>query len=220
MVLMKNSLIPAVRLYLHKLIKITHKTLYYESKYGIKAYNKPLFANESPQTDMAYIPADSIFLSYDGLKNQYTLVDKCILESPHIELMRLIEHGEDIYRSEYVERERYGYLDGRFEIQVNQAMLDYHINQFRKNKALVLEESYIPPVVYSLGKKYYLIDGKHRAAVCGMLGKNIKCSIVPADVICEYVYTKQLLTKMQKIGSAYSKNINHIMKIMDYRAID
>jgi hypothetical protein len=215
MELMNNSLIPTVRLYLHKLAKITHRTIYYEGKYGIKAYNKPLFVNDDTGSDVVYLPAESLFLSYDGLKDPYTLVNKCILDSPHIQLMKLIENGEDIYHSDYVEREQFGYLDGRFEIKVNKAMLDFHIQQFQKTKALVLEETYDPPAVYCMRNKYYLIDGKHRAAVCGMFEKQIKCKVVPTTVVSEYTYTRQLLTKMRGIGSAYSQNIEHIKELMD-----
>lgn len=199
------------------ILKIVDKILnwfncfcFFESKYGIKDFASPSFVlnDDSKKTILILKPSD-VFLSFDGLKNQYTLIEKPISESPHVELIRLINSGGDISGCDYIIREIHGYLDHRNKQFFGSKLINYHLE---KNK----ESNDKLPIVYKLDNKFYVLDGKHRLASSFLSGEeNIKC----VEISCAEIAKWRYLCKLQPIlmrKKDYSKQLSHIDKILQY----
>ena len=196
------------RLFMHRVYKLFGRTHYYESEYGIKGYNRPAFHIEC-ETESITVDPGEVRLSFDGLKDEYTLLDKKIEESPHLELMRLLENGEDPSKCSYVQRELKGCLDGRYEIP-----LPDHKKSYLKAKAELESGNYKRPMIYQLEGKWYVMDGKHRLAMNVLLGKNCECSVIPMEELKKDRYMLQLYDKMKQKNS-YGRNIKHIESILN-----
>lgn len=192
-----------------KLMSFLRYSCFYENKYGIKDFASQSF-KLSDHNKVAIVelnPAD-VYLSFDGLKNQYTLIDKPISESPHVELIRLINMGEDISACDYVKRETNGFLDHRDKEFISEKIINYHLE---KNKMCDISRQ---PIVYKLDNKYYVLDGKHRFASAFLSGEeSVKCKEVSCKEIAEWKYLCKLYS-IVKNKKVYSKQLDHIEKLM------
>lgn len=193
---------------IHRICKILHIHYYYENKYGIKEYNKiPFKLSGSVQEEI--VDPRIVYLGFDGLKDQYTLLGIPISDSPHFDLMRKLESGQDIYDSEYIKREISGCLDGRYEVEPS----DHNIH-YQKVKKDILDNSYDPVLLYLIDKKLYAFDGKHRLAVCCLLGLNCKCKIMSKKELAHDKHTQRLYQEIKK-RKCYSINLNFMNKIFE-----
>lgn len=195
---------------IHRCCKIIGMHHYYENKYGIKEHNKQNF--EYPREyDIKLVNPKEVYLGFDGLNDKYTLVGTPIEMSPHTELMRLIHDNKDIANSEYVIREKEGYLDGRYGISIPD-----HISKFHKAKNELMNGIYQPPIIYQINDKVYVFDGKHRLALCYILGLECKCICIDTECLRKDIHTQRLYNEMKKRNN-YKKNIELLDKIWIYR---
>lgn len=152
-----------------------HLTVVYKNKYGIKAINPCCSSvKELKQPEIIMDPSD-LFLDVDYLTDEYTLLDKSILDSPHFLLMKALNEGTNIVTTEYYKRYSAGYLDERTAIISNKKKQQAILSTFEYRKKAILIEEYDPVSIYERHGKYYVYDGKHRAALCALLGKQVKC---------------------------------------------
>lgn len=189
-----------------KLAKKFCYTRLFETKTGIKIVNAHMRNENFHHSDIFYLNGEEIYLGFDALKDEYTLCGKTIIESPHFELMRLLDNGEQIESSEYCVRYKNGALDGRYPVIVNAKEIERFHNYFCKRKDEVENDIYLPVQVYKVGKLYYLADGKHRAALSCLMGKKIKCIEISNDFLKDST-RMWIYERMKKNNSCYKKNI-------------
>ena len=150
-----------------------HLTVAYKNMYGIKVINPCCSsAKDLDQPEIRVEPSD-LFLDVDYLTEAYTLLDKSIPDSPHFQFMKALNDGTDIMKTEYYKRYSAGYLDERAAIITNAKRRQAFLSTFESRKKAICCEEYDPVSVYERHGKLYIYDGKHRAALCALLGKTI-----------------------------------------------
>lgn len=196
-------------IFLHKVCKYLHVSVYFQNRYGIKAFNKPLFDNIKISAEKVIeIDCNHLFLGFDALKDEYTLTEIPLKESPHYELVsRLYRDSKNFEECDYVYREKLGYLDGRMGQIITSRTLDMHRNVFAKSLQYIKQGYYKEVLVYEISGKYYLFDGKHRAALCAVLDVPIKCSIMEIELLKKDSYANKVYGKMKNNFYTYKKNI-------------
>lgn len=200
-----------MRMLLHKVCKALHISAYFEMDKGIKGYNRPLFRIPSDiKLESVTINPNEVYLSYDGLRDELTHVEKSIVDSPHVDMINRLKKGLDIQDCDYVRGEIEGYLDGRFEQLDSYDLVEFHIKKF------MAKQNSEKPLVYSINDKYYVLDGKHRIATAVVFNEqSIECCVLPLSYLINYRYTRDLYKAMCKRGDRYSKNIKHIKSIIE-----
>lgn len=200
-------------LFIHRLCKLIGFHHYYENRYGIKGHNKAKFQLQGKYADFLINPED-VYLGFDALKDEYTLLDVKMTDSPHYNLMKTIFQGEDIQGCDYIEREKKGTLDGRYELVPTD-----HVRIFSESLEKIRSDKYNPAIVYRVDGKTYAFDGKHRLALCLLLNKKCKCICMDLSELQKDINTKTLLLEMEKRNKElYSKNIELLKKIYNYNS--
>lgn len=198
-----------------KWYRLVGKTKYFENECGIKAYNKPVFyLSGSIPTKIMDLDPNDLFLGFDGLYDNYTLIDVPIGQSPHYELVRRLNDNLRIEDCDYLKREEKGTLDGRLGRKTVNDDFSRLTNQFLNSKQAIESGNYAYPIVYQLNKRYYIMDGKHRAAVCKLLGVNVRCEVIDLVAIKSYPYLSGIYPIMRDNEDKYKKNIIHICQIL------
>ncbi len=174
---------------------------------GVKLYNPVPFRlpnhNQNDRPKVTINPND-LFIGPDFLKDKYTLLDSCIAESPHRTFIEGILNGQDMLHSEYMNRLVEGKLDGR-PITLRPRTLLIYKKKCEERYAMIKRGDYEPVQVYNIGGKYYIKDGKHRAALCAILDVPVKCEVIAASFsggITFHIY------KMIEDNPEYTKNSN------------
>lgn len=131
--------------------------------------------------DMLKIEPSQLFLGPDFLKDKYTLLGRCITDSPHIGFVSALMNNEPIEDTEYIQRFLNGTLDWRSPTIMPKDKMCFY-NKFEHSLSEIQSGEYTPVTVYLQGGKYYIYDGKHRAALCALLGKGVRCKVVGNEV--------------------------------------
>lgn len=189
-----------------KVAKVLGVTFVYKSRKGIKAVN-PIMQNSEHQIlkRMKLQPKD-LFLGVDFLKDQYTLCGVNIEQSPHYDFMKALNNGTDISNTDYYKRYSDGTLDSRIPTYINAIIRDIFRKMFKKRKKEIEQDNLEPVTVYELDGKYYIADGKHRAALCALFKKEVPCVVISRDYLIDS-YRLWMLKKMKKNEKYYKKNI-------------
>lgn len=196
---------------LNKLAKITDISVIYETRAGIKSLNQLMKSREQGGREF-YCAPEELFMGFDALKDKYSLVGVCVTESPHRTLMEALDGGEDIRKTEYCIRQKKGTLDSRSSAAVKKSTVKGFKDKFCRRREEVLADSYAPVQVYRLGEKYFIADGKHRAAMCAHLGKKVKCVEISSDFLLDS-FRMWMYGKMKKKPKDYSRNISMFEKL-------
>ncbi len=187
-------------------------TWIYETKYGIKNINISNYIcfPHSSIGEPFSLNATELYLDADFMKDDYSLLDCSINETPHFKLMQALLSDEDISHSEYIQRALKGYLDWR-DYQSKSPNYDDFKAKFKQLKSEIETNSYSPIEVFLLDGRYYIHDGKHRAALCAALGKNIKCVLIDVSVYTTgvWAYLLSLVVSQDK----YSKHKFYFEKL-------
>ena len=187
-------------------------TKLYEARVGIK-YVLPIYdPTFSSNGDLFYLESDELFLDFDALKDKYTLCDIPVNKSPHLGLMMALENKDDIRKTDYINRFENGILDIRTPRNVSKTDLVRFKDKFVSRKAEVQDCSYKPVAVYKVSGKYYIADGKHRAAMCAMLKMPVKCVVVDCNYLSDS-FNQWIFQKMKKHPELYKKNIAFFERI-------
>ncbi len=197
-----------IKLLVHRICKIFHIHIYYENKYGVKSFNKHASTKPINKKEVIVNP-DEVLLGFDGLNNKSTLVGTPIPKSPHADLMRLLLKNKTILNSNYVTREENGSLDGRYGIRNND-----HKKQFEKSYKQIMSDNYDPVLIYNIAGKYFAYDGKHRLALCSILGKKCRCEEINLSFFKKDKYTNNIYKRMCG-KDKYSKNIKLLNEILN-----
>lgn len=134
------------------------------------------------------LPAEMLFCPIDGLVDAQTLLGTPIVRSPTYAFLRALEHGEPFFDTEYIRRYVSGTLDQRWPRNVRYLHPPEFWTKYAERRAQVLTETYEPVRVFCTGGRCYVLNGKHRAALCALLGQDVRCDVLDADA----VYTASL----------------------------
>ena len=200
-----------IRYYFFRVLKkIFGKKLFYVywTAKGLKNYNigrlsilnNPFVLNEKN------LNANELFLGPDYLRDEYTLIDVNIVDSPHYSFMQALSTHQELENTEYIKRKKVGSLDWRDAEPVRSGFLLRAQDKFKTREEEIMSNQYEPITVYEHNGRFYIYDGKHRAALCALLNKPIKCKIVSCDCVTSYngFYFSELI----KEKTAYSRH-NH-----------
>ena len=171
------------------------------TKYGLKTINIHLVRQEPRVISETAFELDpkELFLGIDYLNDNYTLLDTSILASPHIKFIDAIFKGDELSKTDYIERYQKGTLDGRMG---RPKIRDFSLFKTRCNLRIKQLEDMQPVLVYQVNKRYYIYDGKHRAALCALKGAKVKCLLV------DYFFKDNALFKVMTKENNYKKHLN------------
>lgn len=188
-------------------------TYLYFNKYGVKCSNI-IIRNQTYKTlNSIILPPDKLFLDVDFLRDEYTLCDCPLIKSPHFDLMKALVNSQSIEETEYCRRATIGTLDSRTSQNISFAFIDSLHKTYKSRFKEITEDSYRPIDVYKVGERYYIVDGKHRAALCAYLGKAIQCNIISSDCMKDSYYAWNY-EKMKNKPDLFSHNIKFIENIL------
>lgn len=170
-----------------------------KTRVGLKSINVKMVQHLTKpiNDDIFYLLPKDIFLGIDYLNDKYTLL-KCPLEnSPHVGFMKALRDNKELSQTDYIHRFELGTLDGRRGVP--------HIKDFSRYKSKFAQrmlefnkKSIEPVLVYKVADCYYVYDGKHRAALCTLMGENIPCKLVDAEYCFGYGF--EIIAGDQKYG--------------------
>ena len=196
-----------INLLIEKLYRLTGKSCYFESKYGVKAFNQMIRSEMFEDLDIldqVELIAEDLYIGYDGLKDEYSLLDVAIPDSPHRKLMEVLLNSKNISETEYIHRLRKGYLDSRFALCIRSGVFK---TVFDKKKREIETANMSPVKIIVANGKYYVIDGKHIAAICDLLNVKVKCVLINNPFGHKH-YIRSL--QIMKRSGNYNKNINFL----------
>ena len=142
---------------------------------GVKAINQLANSNNYVTGKVISIPANQLYLGIDFLTDRNTLLDTCIIDSPHFGLMRTFEANGNVENTDYIRRFEQGRLDSRSSKIISKKLISKMSDKFHHMRGQILTASYFPVQVYQIGKRYYIADGKHRAALAALLANEVLC---------------------------------------------
>jgi len=182
------------------------------TKYGIKNINiNQLIADDKNIiSEQLELTPDKLLLGPDFLKDNYTHLNVPINESPHFYFMKDISESRNLSQSIYITKFYRGLLDWR---HIQPIVLNYegYIKKYKDSCVNIRNNSYIPVLVYTVNGVFYIADGKHRAALCAYLNKNVLCKVIDAKSALGAI-DKFVLSVMEK-NSSYSKHVEFYKKI-------
>jgi hypothetical protein len=189
-------------------------SLLYENKYGVKCFNQlinsDLFDFFKSQ-NVFELSCDQLYIAFDGLKDQYTLLNTCILDSPHFDLVKCLKDNEELKYCSYIEKTKKGIIDFRPAQRITKGFLINLNKRFAQKKTAILNNNYASVKVVKVFDKYFIADGKHTAATCALLGLSVKCvdcTQLIFDSFFWWIYKKMLLNKKEyKIHIKYFNSI-------------
>jgi len=200
---------------INRICKRFDVSILYQTTVGIKCTNQLVSSdmfNYFASGETKYVPAENLWLTFDGLKDSYTLLYRSVADSPHFELMQLLQKGTDLNHSDYLRRVVDGTLDFRPAKKISPNHIRFLRNSYSAKINSIQAEVYQPIKVFKVGDKYYIADGKHTAAMCALVGINAKCidvSLVVYDSFFWWVYRKMLKNKKD-----YSKHIKYFGSLL------
>ena len=197
-----------LRKWIHKACKRFDISALYCASVGIKCTN-PLLAssrfNELTKPGVLELAPDRLRLGFDGLKDDFTLLNLPITDSPHFELMVRMENSKDLIDSPYASRLRAGTLDFRPQRRVAFKHLAARREKFVEARARVESGDYEPIKVITVGGDHFIADGKHRASVCALLGVQVRC--LDSTAILHDSFYWWVWRKMAKMPDQFQKHI-------------
>lgn len=147
---------------------------------------------------------DRLYLGPDFLKDAYTLLDVKITDSPHYRYMESLNCNGDIRETDYIKRRKNGTLDWRDCKPINSSFIEKAKQKFIIHKREIEDNKYNPILVYEIRNRYYIFDGKHRASLCALLNKTIKCRVISCN--CVTSFYGDYLYEIIKGDPLYSKH--------------
>jgi hypothetical protein len=107
--------------------------------------------------------------------------------------------------SDYVRRIESGALDFRPRRKLCDRQLAGRRAEFLEARARIEAGDYEPITVFSLDGRHFIADGKHRAAVCALLGNGVCCRNASAGLHDSFYWW--VIRKMEKTAEQYRRHI-------------
>ena len=192
---------------LERASKRWHVAYFRHTRVGVKGYNVPL-GSDSPLFRPAPGPeievsCRDLLLGFDGLKDQFTLVDRPIDCSPHAELMRVVGKGHAPDATEYLARTHTGTLDRRRPRRISTTDLRELGRRYQQARDAFRSGISEPVKIARLRERLYIVDGKHRAALAATLTGSVRC--VDASHVFRDSYYSWVRGMMDERPTEYSR---------------
>lgn len=181
------------------IIKIT------DTKVGLKNINMGKVAqlyNPHP-IEQVMLQPEELFLGPDFLRDEYTLLNCSVVDSPHFSFMKAMQSGDDLEKTDYVCRSSKGILDWRRAVPIGEH-LKFWKSMYIKKIEDIENDTLTDVLVYKLNRHYYIYDGKHKAALCAVVGKPIKCTVI--SEACVFSFYNRYMLEMTNKRSGYTKH--------------
>ena len=199
-------------------LKRNHIIRFYFSKCGLKniGASRLLGAKHLSPIMITEIASTELFLGPDYLRDGYSLLNCCINESPHFGFMQALKTGESITETDYMQRYIEGSLDWR-RGAIKPKNMERFFDKFSESQADIISGKSRPITTYIVGGRYYIFDGKHRAALCALLGVPVKCAVVGSEIanadLWHYMFTllegKSEYSKHTQFHNLYLQELNN-----------
>lgn len=190
--------------FLNKVARWLNLFWVFDSSVGIKQLNMSRLVNPGKWAGRnCEMDSSQLLLGPDFLKDKYTLLGTSLADSPHYALVKTIAEGGCIEDTDYFHRFRSATLDWRLW-QFSRCNSSKFVKSFEKSKSDILDDKYAPVIIYKVGDKKYVFDGKHRAAMCLLYGHQVKCIEVDNSVAYRGVF--HFLFEMTIKGGKYLKH--------------
>lgn len=153
--------------------------VFFKNKAGLKniGANRLLQKMDYKVEDTKEIRPELLYLGPDFLKDKYTLLDCPVSTSPHFGLMKALNEKAVLRTTDYFRRFNKGTLDWRRSQVMPRSYNKFH-NKYVKSQKEINDNKYNPVLVYYQNGRYYIYDGKHRAALCALMNKPVLCAVV------------------------------------------
>lgn len=189
-----------------------HIYAFIKTQSGIKNINMSALYDERTydykDNDIINVDPRNLFLSIDYLNDNYTLIDTCIVESPHYRFIKAINTGIDITKTDYYKRFISGKLDGRH--CQRERGLDYFYEKNENIKLTIENDDYKPVIVYYYHNRLYIYDGKHRAAFCAFMNKSVRCVKIPSISDFGHMAINKEIYRIMSENKHYSKHVRFL----------
>ncbi len=187
--------------------KKTHRICVFETNKGLKNINMGSVAQHDNYTILNEVTLDAseLYLGPDYLNDRYSLIGIRLSDSPHYGFMKALDEGTNLKETDYVKRWLNGTLDWRRPMPLKMCVSRWQ-RTFQEMVSLIENGTYLPVLVYQAEGRYYMYDGKHRAALCAYKNKPVKCSVISNSCIFDYYARYLLEIASQKAG--YEKHRN------------
>lgn len=129
------------------------------------------------------LPAETLLCPIDGLRDDLTLLGTPVVQSPTYAFLHALEHGEPFFDTAYIRRYVSGTLDQRWPRNVRYLHPPEFWGIYTKRRAQVLAGTYAPVRVFCVKGRYYILNGKHRAALCALLGQDVRCDVLDSGEV-------------------------------------
>ena len=191
-----------------RILKVVDRHYLFVSSKGIKSINSKLNLQSLDSFTTQELSPEQLFLFIDGLVNEETLADLNIAESPHYQLISRMIASESFMDCDYVIRAEAGTLDMRPPTLYSVA---YYQERHNELMAKIRKGGKDPILVLQLKEKYYMLDGKHRAAYFATQNQRIEAKVFSS--LKGEPFTEDVYQKMAKNNSSqFSKNLD-LLKI-------
>lgn len=210
-----NAIYIYAYLILNRVFKIFGMHVFFVNSKGVKCINQKIKSQQFdkfPIVEEKTIDPMDLYIGFDGLKDEYSLVDVQILKSPHLDLANALVQNTAIEHCSYYKRLQNGYLDMRFNQQFKKSI---YINGLLERQQKISSENYSRVKVVRIQDRYYIIDGKHTAALCCSMGKKINCSEI-MNPLHDPFYQK-VYKIMKKRPIQFKKNLSLLEKVYQHQ---
>lgn len=153
-------------------------SMLYETRVGIKCSNSLMSSDRFEcfaSRDVQLVEAGDLQLGFDGLRDEFSLLGVALPDSPHVDLMRRMQENTEVSESDYFRRLRLGTLDFRPARPVREKNMASRRKRFIEVRSGIEAGEDEPIKVFRVAGAYFIADGKHRAAVCALLGRIVRC---------------------------------------------
>lgn len=193
---------------LRKVCRLFKISIVVRSKIGVKTTYYVSAPISLCVDDSIILDKDELFLGPDYLIDRYTLLDCPLVQSPHYQLMEMLMNGNDIANSDYIIRYERGTLDIRFPGVLSKKLHNSMYYAFKQSHEKIVQRRSEPVLVYEHKGKYYIYDGKHRAALCALMDSEIRCLLMKRPPIDE-AFLQKLISVMKKTPAAFCKTLEY-----------
>ena len=114
-----------------------HLMVVYRNKFGIKVINPCYYSVKMLNQPVISINPSDLYFDADYLTDEYTLIDKSVVDSPHYQLMKALSEGTDLIKTDYYNRYSTGYLDERTAVITSKKKQQAIISTFEPQEMIL-----------------------------------------------------------------------------------